>query len=53
VNHKRIVWHDAFYKLLETIEQCSKTGHWEECGYEIRRLLYPFILILSADFEEQ
>jgi hypothetical protein len=53
VNFKRVVWHKAFYKLLESISAHSKTGFWYECGDLITRHLFPFILILSADYEEQ
>jgi hypothetical protein len=53
VNHKRVVWHEAFYKLLESIEEISKTGIWIDCADEIRRNIFPLVLILSADFEEQ
>jgi hypothetical protein len=53
VNHKHVVWHEAFYKLLESIEEISKTGIWIDCADEIRRNIFPLVLILSADFEEQ
>ena len=53
VNFKRVVWHTAFYKLLESIEVFSKIGCWVECGDGIKRHIYPLILILVADYEEQ
>jgi len=40
-------------KLLEAIKEHSRTGYWVRCSDDIERLLYPFILILSADYEEQ
>ncbi|KAG1824182.1 hypothetical protein EV424DRAFT_1471936 [Suillus variegatus] len=43
VNLKRIIWHEAFLKLLELVAQHSKSHCW----------LFPIILILSADYEEQ
>ncbi|KAF8157464.1 hypothetical protein K438DRAFT_1910064 [Mycena galopus ATCC 62051] len=52
VNFKNAVWHEAFYKLLETIVAASKTGHAIECGDGMLRILYPMILILAADYEE-
>ncbi|KAF8195254.1 hypothetical protein K438DRAFT_1906569 [Mycena galopus ATCC 62051] len=52
VNFKNAVWHEAFYKLLETIVAASKTGHATECGDGMLRILYPMILILAADYEE-
>ncbi|KAG1788983.1 uncharacterized protein HD556DRAFT_1433910 [Suillus plorans] len=53
MNFKNAVWHESFLKLLESIIQISRTGYWFECGDAIRRLLWPLILILSADYEEQ
>ncbi|KAF8961518.1 hypothetical protein BDZ97DRAFT_1921202 [Flammula alnicola] len=53
VDFKRVVWHQSFFKLLETIAQYSKTGCWVKCGDGIERQLFPVVLILSADYEEQ
>ncbi|KAG2061016.1 hypothetical protein BDR06DRAFT_966818 [Suillus hirtellus] len=53
VNLKNAVWHESFFKLLESIIQISGTGYWFECSDAIQCLLWPLILILSADYEEQ
>jgi hypothetical protein len=53
VDFKRVVWHNSFLKLLETIAKYSGTGCWVECGDKIQRQLFPTVLILSADYEEQ
>ena len=53
VNFKRVVWHDSFYELLDSIHIQSKTGFYIKCADGITRHLYPVILILSADYEEQ
>jgi len=53
VNLKRVVWHDGFLKLLETIILYAKTGYAHLCSDGIVRWLYAFILLLSADYEEQ
>ncbi|ETW76940.1 hypothetical protein HETIRDRAFT_328617 [Heterobasidion irregulare TC 32-1] len=53
VNFKNAVWHKSFYVLLETIAKSSKIGFWFECADGVRRWLFPLILILSADYEEQ
>ena len=53
VNFKRVVWHDSFYELLDSIHAHSKTGFYIECADGVVRHLYPAILILSADYEEQ
>ncbi|KAJ7764640.1 hypothetical protein DFH07DRAFT_738222 [Mycena maculata] len=51
-NFKNIVWHTAFYKLLESLAHIAKVGEWTNCGDEILRWLWPTILILAADYEE-
>ncbi|KAF8971925.1 hypothetical protein BDZ97DRAFT_1901552 [Flammula alnicola] len=53
VNLKRIVWHDGFKEILKSIVEYAKTGIWQNCADGIRRWLFPIILILSADYEEQ
>ncbi|KIN99839.1 hypothetical protein M404DRAFT_30104 [Pisolithus tinctorius Marx 270] len=52
VNFKHVVWHEAFYKLLEKVAELSKVGYLHECYDNIRQWLFPVILILSADYEE-
>ncbi|KAJ7877138.1 hypothetical protein B0H13DRAFT_2235919 [Mycena leptocephala] len=51
-NFKNIVWHTAFYKLLESLVIPAKVGDWMACGDGIPRWLWPIILILAADYEE-
>ncbi|KIK83021.1 hypothetical protein PAXRUDRAFT_153342, partial [Paxillus rubicundulus Ve08.2h10] len=53
VNFKNVVWHKAFYILLESIIKYVKTGFWFKCADKILQLLFPMILILSGDYEEQ
>ncbi|KAG1851348.1 hypothetical protein DFJ58DRAFT_729007 [Suillus subalutaceus] len=52
-NLKRVIWHKAFIKLLESIILCSKTGFAHKCFNTTMWWLYPLILLLSADYEEQ
>ncbi|KIN97740.1 hypothetical protein M404DRAFT_32072 [Pisolithus tinctorius Marx 270] len=52
VNFKHVIWHEAFYKLLEKVAELSKVGYLHECYDNIRWWLFPVILILSADYEE-
>ncbi|KAF8132645.1 hypothetical protein K438DRAFT_1998510 [Mycena galopus ATCC 62051] len=52
VNFKQAVWHEAFFTLLESIADHSKTGIWTKCGDSIERQLFPLVLILVADYEE-
>ena len=52
-NFKRIVWHKSFHWVVQSIMLKSQMGCWHQCGDGITRHLFPFILILSADYEEQ
>lgn len=49
---KNVVWHECFKILLHRLEEYSRTGHHTVCGDLLDRWLFPFILILSADYEE-
>ncbi|KAF7292147.1 hypothetical protein MIND_01241700 [Mycena indigotica] len=51
-NFKNAVWHEAFYKPIESIEAYSKTGIWVRCGDGQSRWLHPLVLMLVADYEE-
>lgn len=46
------MWHQSFYKLLESIVSHSKTGVWTDCGDGEQRWLFPVVLILASDYEE-
>ncbi|KAH9850401.1 hypothetical protein C2E23DRAFT_735177 [Lenzites betulinus] len=50
---KRVIWHDSFWILLQTVAEHAKTGYKFRCGDGVERLLYPFIIMLVADYEEQ
>ncbi|KAG0692969.1 hypothetical protein DFH29DRAFT_985615 [Suillus ampliporus] len=52
-NLKHVVWHESFSILLVTIMLLSATGFVHECYDGIQHWLFPLILILSADYEEQ
>jgi Plavaka transposase len=47
------VWHKAFYEVVESIEKFTELGFALDCGDGVRRKIYPSILIVSADYEEQ
>ncbi|KAG1847780.1 hypothetical protein C8R48DRAFT_554850, partial [Suillus tomentosus] len=53
VNLKRVIWHEAFLKLLELVAQYSKSGYSHNCYDKIMHWLFPILLVLSADYEEQ
>lgn len=53
VNFKRVVWHKSWYELLDTIRNLSKIGYSIKCADGVIRRIFPAIIILSADYEEQ
>ncbi|KAF8227364.1 hypothetical protein L208DRAFT_1297238 [Tricholoma matsutake] len=53
VDLKHVIWHESFRKLLETVREPSFNGFWKQCGDGEMCRLFPFICILSADYEEQ
>ena len=53
VRLKREIWHRAMYEIVSSIESLTETGHHLRCGDNIDRTVFPHILILSADYEEQ
>lgn len=53
VNFKRVVWHRAFYEILDYVQLLGKVGYKLLCGDSIARWLFPLLLILSSDYEEQ
>ncbi|KAI6143422.1 hypothetical protein BKA82DRAFT_4331282 [Pisolithus tinctorius] len=52
-NYKRVIWHEAFLCIIDRLAEPSKLGYRYECYDKITRWLFPLILILSADYEEQ
>ncbi|EDQ99267.1 uncharacterized protein LACBIDRAFT_335192 [Laccaria bicolor S238N-H82] len=53
VNFKRVVWHKAFFHILDSIRKYLKTGYtFTNCADSIARHTFWFILIASADYEE-
>ncbi|KAF6755026.1 hypothetical protein DFP72DRAFT_1068157 [Ephemerocybe angulata] len=53
VDFKRVVWHAAVEKILETLRKWAETGLFYVDAWGIERLLFPIILIIAGDFEEQ
>ena len=53
VNFKCVVWHKSFYELLASIRELSKVGYNIQCADGVIRHIFPAILMLSADYEEQ
>lgn len=52
-NFKNAVYHEAFRQFLKDVALFSKVGCEVLCGDRVSRLLFPFIHIISADYEEQ
>jgi hypothetical protein len=52
VNFKNAVYHEAFKVFLQKITQHSHIGSNTKCGDGTFRVLWPFVLMLSADYEE-
>ena len=52
-NLKRVVWHEAFWVLLAVVAHWAQYGHAFKCGDDVVRVLYPIILLLVSDYEEQ
>ncbi|KAI6146925.1 hypothetical protein BKA82DRAFT_35708 [Pisolithus tinctorius] len=52
-NYKHVIWHEAFLCIIDRLAELSKLGYKYECYDKITRWLFPLILILSADYEEQ
>ncbi|KAI6004888.1 hypothetical protein EDD15DRAFT_2137659, partial [Pisolithus albus] len=52
VNFKHVIWHKAFYKLLEKVAELPKVGYLHECYNNILQWLFPVIVILSANYED-
>lgn len=53
VDHKRRVWHESVTEILASIRNAAAFGMPVLCGDGIRRVIYPNILIISADYDEQ
>jgi hypothetical protein len=52
VNFKNAIYHEAFKVFLEKITQYSYTGSNTKCGDNVHCVLWPFVHILLADYEE-
>ncbi|KAF8151553.1 hypothetical protein B0H34DRAFT_678154 [Crassisporium funariophilum] len=47
------IWHAAVNKIVKSIKPYAQTGFKIECGDGITRIIYPHIIMLSANYEEQ
>lgn len=52
-NFKNAVWHAAVGRILSSIKKLTKLGYSVKCGDGITRDIYPCMLTISADYEEQ
>ncbi|KAK0471415.1 hypothetical protein IW261DRAFT_1572106 [Armillaria novae-zelandiae] len=53
INFKRVVWHESFHKIMESVVEYSYTGYAFILPHSGKTIvIYPFIFVLSADYEE-
>ncbi|KAI0091116.1 hypothetical protein BDY19DRAFT_991694 [Irpex rosettiformis] len=52
VDFKNAVYHEAFRLFLEDVAKWSDIGYEVRCGDDLERVLFPYIHIVSADYEE-
>ncbi|EPT01467.1 hypothetical protein FOMPIDRAFT_1120536, partial [Fomitopsis schrenkii] len=53
VDHKRVVWHTAFYELCRKVEPMSHVGVTCKIPGLGKKNFFPYIAMLAADYEEQ
>ena len=53
VAFKQTVWHESFSLIIQSIVGHSKMGCYIHCGDNVRQWIFPFVIILSADYKEQ
>ncbi|KAI0741275.1 hypothetical protein C8Q80DRAFT_1259743 [Daedaleopsis nitida] len=53
VTYKRVVWHKGLQTILLPVRDYTYTGVHYVCGDEERRWIWIFVVIMSADYEEQ
>lgn len=53
VDLKREVWHSAVRKVVESIKTHAEFGRSIRCGDGKERQIFPRIIMISADYEEQ
>ncbi|KAK0216769.1 hypothetical protein EDD85DRAFT_798199 [Armillaria nabsnona] len=54
INFKRVVWHEAFRRIIQSVAEYSHTGYAFKLSHSGDIIvIYPFIFILSTDYEEQ
>lgn len=52
ISYRREVYHRAWQIILEDIRHAARYGMATRCADSTERILFPFIYIISADFEE-
>ncbi|KAK0219569.1 hypothetical protein EDD85DRAFT_924068 [Armillaria nabsnona] len=53
INFKRVVWHEAFCRIIQSVAEYSHMGYAFKLPHSGDIIIiYPFIFILSADYEE-
>lgn len=50
---KNAVYHVAFRVFLKDVARWSHVGYETVCGDDMSRIMFPFIHIVSMDYQEQ
>ncbi|KAF9565919.1 hypothetical protein CPC08DRAFT_629091 [Agrocybe pediades] len=53
INHKREVWHEAVAHIFASVQGIFRHGTSILCGDGVYRNIFPHVLMISADYEEQ
>ena len=53
MDFKSAVYHEAFRAFLADVTRLAEVGYSALCGDGIARVLFPYIHLISADYEEQ
>ena len=53
INFKRVIWHEGSQEIIKELSMLSRVGYKVECGDGVIRTLFPFVHIISVDYEEQ
>ncbi|KAF9554728.1 hypothetical protein CPC08DRAFT_696425 [Agrocybe pediades] len=52
-NVKRLIWHEAVAIIFSSIQSYTRFGVSVRCADGISRKIFPFVNMISADYEEQ
>ncbi|KAF9045535.1 hypothetical protein BJ165DRAFT_1415498 [Panaeolus papilionaceus] len=53
IRHKREVWHEAMSQIFKSLADWMELGTAIQCGDGVVRHIFPRLVMISADYEEQ